>query len=133
MRRFARAAIFVGATSGALLTGALMDHSVDSVLGAPDTGGGCSSSCAVGGADLGADPAQPQAQGGYRTGPFPPSPPTLGDITAAGTIAIDGGAQQGHTVVTGPGLVNGTLSGNFTDPENPRGHCTEGLASLCGG
>jgi hypothetical protein len=121
MRRLA-SAVFVVATSGTLLTGALMDRSAVSVLGAPDAGGGCSSSCAVGGADS-SNPGQ--ARGGYSTGPLPS--PILGDVTEAGTVAS--GGAQGHVVATGPSLVNGSLSGNFESLPG-KGHCTGGYVGL---
>jgi hypothetical protein len=125
MRRFAHAAIVAVAISAPVLTGVLMDHSVVSVLGS------CKTSCTVGGAD----PNNPgNAQGGRSALTV-----TVGGVTlsgsASGTLAVPGGQQTGHTVGINPinPAANGTASGNFTDPNNPKGHCTGGanFTNLC--
>jgi hypothetical protein len=121
MRRFTHAAVLAVALSAPVLTGALMDHSVVSVLGAP---GGCSSSCDVGGATggKGSTSSGGQAEGGHINGAI--NPMTTGSIS--GTLATGGPTSPGtgHLVVTAP--VTGTASGNFTTlPGN--GHCTGAL------
>lgn len=114
MRKFAHAAVLAVAMSAPVLAGALMDHSVVSVLGAP--GNGCSSSCSVGGA------AYPSpAQGGHTTGTGCCGQP----LTVSGTMAVNGtvgpssGQNTGRTVTPTEGL-----SGNFTNGFPGNGHCT---------
>jgi hypothetical protein len=112
MRKFSYAAVFAVAISAPAVAGAaLMDHSVLSVLGAPD--GGCSSSCFVGGAD----PNNPgEAEGGHAANSL---------FNGSGTIAIPGGQQTGHIEIAS--IFPGTGSGNFTTLP-PKGHCTGGLS-----
>jgi hypothetical protein len=126
MRRFAHAAVFAVAISAPILAGALMDHSVVSVLGAPGTGP-CKSSCNVGGA------AYPSpAQGGHTTGTGCCGTP----LTVSGTMAVNGtvgpssGQNTGRTAVGGTSPA--TISGNFTNGVPGKGHCTGFLMSLCG-
>ena len=102
--------------SGPVLAGALMDHSVLLVLGAP---GGCSSSCSVGGAGNGGISSGGQAQGGHIKGVIN----SFATGSLSGTLATGDPASPGtgHLVATTP--VTGTTSGNFrTLPGN--GHCT---------
>ena len=117
MRRFAHAAVLAVAISAPVLTGALMDHSVVSVLGAP---GGCSSSCTVGGAA----PGSP-AQGGHR------NIMTFGGgaQTQSGTVAVPFGQQSTGRIATtnSSGQIVGSHSGNF---KKGTGHCT-GLTDGC--
>jgi hypothetical protein len=131
MPKFARAALLVMAMSAPVLVGALTDDSVVSVLGAPDTGGGCSSNCSVGGSKYdgggtGAINSGGKAEGGYKnfTG-------TAGEndgftFSYAGTLAGNGGRSgSGHSDVIGS-----TISGNFNTLPGT-GHCTGTRASLC--
>jgi hypothetical protein len=118
------AAVFVVAMSAPVLAGAMMDHSVVSVMGQPDTGG-CSSNCSVGGAPGGT--AEGAAQGGYTN---------LNDFgvstSTAGTGAVLGGPSTGHSVITAP--ITGSASGNFNAfPEPGHGHCTGAGSVLCEG
>jgi len=62
MRRFASAAVFAVALSAPVVAGALIDHSVASVLGAPGNGANCGSgNCSVGGASGGTAQGQHKA------------------------------------------------------------------------
>jgi hypothetical protein len=142
MRRFAQAAVAAFALSGPVLAGVLVDHSVVSVLGKPSGGTGpCSSSCIVGGADLngagqgnGAANSGGAAAGGHIKQPFSGS--ADGTQTGSGTLTDfnpgPGTPVAGHYVIDTPDPAgDGTASGNFTDPSNPKGHCTGSLASRC--
>jgi hypothetical protein len=114
--------------SAPVLAGALMDHSVVSVLGAPGTGG-CSSSCSVGGAA----PGSP-GQGGHVAS-------TKGDgFTESGTIPVvtsgPGYKFKGGTghLAEPPGAgTTGTISGNFNSYPTPssKGRCTGAAAGYC--
>jgi hypothetical protein len=123
MRKFAHAAVLAVAISAPVLTGALMDHSVVSVLGAPGNGG-CTSGCG------GANPNNPgNAQGGHSVSNF-----GFGPQTASGTLAVTGfGSGTGHYTVGGP--FPGTASGNFTSglntPPTAKGHCTGQFSGGC--
>jgi hypothetical protein len=123
MRWPAHATVFALALSTPVLAGVMVDHCVVSVLGAP---GGCSSNCAVGGAN----PSNPgQAHGGYQNGQVELGPPDHVGRTGslAGTIAVFPGATGREVLTTGPGSP-GTASGNFTNPNSPHGHCTGSLS-----
>jgi len=124
MRRFCRVAVFAVATSGALITGALIDHSVGSVVGQPDTGG-CSSNCSVGGVGTGGTNSDGAAQGGYTNLNIP----GLVSTSTAGTGAVQEGPSTGHSVITEP--ITGSISGNFNTLPGD-GHCTGAASSLCG-
>ena len=129
MPKFARAALLAMAMSAPVLAGAFMDHSVVSVLGAPDTGGGCSSNCSVGGSKYdgggtGEINSGGKAEGGYKnyTGEGGST------FRFTGTIPANGGRSgSGHGEINAPesgvaGVV-GTFSGNTT--RRPwSGHCT---------
>ena len=109
MRRFAHAAVFVVALSAPILAAALQDHSEFSVLGAP--GGGCSSTCSVGGADP-SNPGQPPGRHIREADPgF-----TQSGTPGTGRITVE--------TLFGPG----TQSGN-----HPKGvgHCTGFLSASC--
>jgi hypothetical protein len=108
MRRFAHAAVFVVALATPVLTAVLIDHSVDSVLGAP--GGGCSSACTVGGADL---DNLGNAQGRH--------------VKEGDSFSQSGTPGTGRITTGDPG-VPGTQSGN-----HPKGvgHCTGYLETSC--
>jgi hypothetical protein len=123
MRKFAYAAVFAAAISTPALAGALIAHSAISVLGAP-----CTGDCSVGGAPggNGAVNSDGKAQGGRQTINAGP----LGTVTQSGSGTVQGGQQAGHASITGP-LVNGSISGNFTDSTNPKGHCTGDFADAC--
>jgi hypothetical protein len=124
MRRFAQAAVVAAAISVPVFTGAMMDHSVVSVLGAPGNNNGakCSSGCSVGGAAPGST-----AQGGHITNPNA----SFGPQTFSGTLAVTGfGSGTGRFTVGGP--FPGTASGNFTDGLPPaKGHCTGQFVGGC--
>jgi hypothetical protein len=134
MRAFVRSTIFAIAMSAPVLAGALMDHSAVSVLGAPAGGTGpCNTQCHVGGAATGNGGVNSggAANGGHI---IVPGRNGLGSSSASGTFAVSGGQQTGH-VVQNPTNPNetGTVSGNFTDPSNPHGHCTggAGVIAMC--
>ncbi len=102
-----------------------MDHSVASVLGAPDSN--CSSSCQVGGAA----PGSP-AQGGHYV-----ATSDGGVITASGTIPVVNppGSEglvggTGHVTQTAPFPV-ATISGNFNTIPSSKGRCTGAATDLC--
>jgi hypothetical protein len=113
MHKFTHAAVLAVAISAPVLAGALMDHSVASA--APGTGGGCSSSCSVGGA------AYPSpGQGGHTTGTGCCGTP----LTESGTLAVTGFPSGSGRVAVG-GTLPGTASGNFTGGiPTSKGHCT---------
>ena len=101
-----------------------MDHSVVSVLGAPD--GGCSHECAVGGAD----PNNPgNAQGGHIKAPGG----ELGQFSASGTLAVpDDQKSRGHTDFAPGGPIGpGTTSGNFDEIPSSKGRCTGTFSDSC--
>src|SRR6476661_9641586 len=92
-----------------------------------DPGGGCSANCDRGG--LSGGTAQGPAQSGYTmaTNTNPADPFYGAYYQVAGTAPV--GASPviaGHVAVGGTGVLglDGSQSGNFTDPSNPRGHCT---------
>jgi hypothetical protein len=122
MHKFTHAAVFAVAISAPVLAGALMDHSVVSVLGSP--GGGCSSTCNVGGSA----PGSP-AQGGHTK----ISEPGMGSASMSGTDAA--GGSTGRLALNNPTLPPSSASGNFTSVTagtGPgKGHCT-GLFSAAG-
>jgi hypothetical protein len=133
MRKFAHAAELAVAISAPVLAGALMDHSVVSVLGAP--GNGCSGTCSVGGAPNPATGGLPsngntRTQGGHTTEPNVLGTPQ----TASGTLALtssgtghltQGGSRPPPGTPGNPGTLTGTLSGNLTaGPWAGKGHCT---------
>ena len=117
MHKFAHAAVFAVAISAPVLAGALMDHSVVSVLGSPGTG--CSSSCNVGGSA----PGSP-AQGGHTK----ISVSGMGSASMSGTAAA--GGSTGRIVINNPTFATGSASGNFTTVPG-KGHCTGALTGLC--
>jgi hypothetical protein len=126
MGRFAHAAVFAVAISAPVLAGALIDHSVVSVLGAPTGGTGpCKSICQVGGAN---EPALGTGNGGTSSGGQAQGGiVTASGFTAAGTIPVTGGQTTGREVLTGR-----TFSGNFTNLSAPKGHCTSnGMTVAC--
>jgi len=116
MRKFVYAVVLATAISTPVLTGALMDHSAVSVLGAP-----CSNPCAKGGAN----PANPgNAQGGHSQINVLEAPPFTGfaTITTSGTRAVPGGQESGRRVSDSPNdALDRSQSGNFT---KGNGHCT---------
>jgi hypothetical protein len=117
MRRFVQAAVVAAAISAPVFAGALMDHSVVSVLGQP-TGGKCSSNCSVGGLGSGASSGAP---GGHMKMSAP----------GVGSASISGTASTGRIVSTVPGIA-GSASGNFTNGIGAgKGHCTGFLTPLC--
>jgi hypothetical protein len=123
MRRFAHAAVLAVSMSAPILAGALVDHSVLSVLGAP-----CSVNCGVGGAPggMGGRSSDEQAQGGLAVGTNKIPPETA---VASGTSAVPGGQSTGHVTETTPSG-SSTFSGNFTTV--PHGHCTQnGITVAC--
>ena len=115
-RRFAQAAVVAAAISAPVFAGAMIDHSVVSVLGKPSGTGPCSSNCQVGGLGSGAASGAP---GGHQIASGP-----------AGTASISGTATTGRIVSTVPGVA-GSASGNFTNGFPGKGHCT-GLYSEIG-
>ena len=121
MRRFAHAAVLAVAISAPVLAGALVDHSVVSVLG--KTGGGCSSNCSVGGAAPGSS-----AQGGHR---LITTDNGLASRSSSGTGAVPGGQTTGHSTETIRGNTVGTASGNFDTVPSSKGHCTGVLSRAC--
>src|SRR5262249_1607446 len=131
-------AIFAAAISAPVLTGALMDHSVVSVQGAPGSGGGCGGlTCSVGGQGQGGVQSG-QAQGGHAktatgfgngasvSGTFAGVYQTL---SRGPSLALTGTGRR--TAFHQPtGEILGSQSGNFTTiPGN--GHCT-GNTFPCG-
>jgi hypothetical protein len=132
MRKFAHAAVLAVAISAPVLTGALMDHSVVTVLGAPGSPGPnpspCSSGCSVGG--VYPAPTYGTAQGGHSTIGCCGQPYSI-----SGTMAVNGfmgpnpnGPNDGH-LVSGSGPSLQTVSGNFSSG-TLKGRCT-GLDGLC--
>ena len=111
MRRFAHSAVLAAAISAPVLAGALMDHSVVSVLGAPGSGAKCSSSCSVGGAGNGGTSSGGAAEGGYVN--IVHSHGGL-DETTSGTLAVGGTTGRFSTP-------SGAQSGNSAKGV---GHCT---------
>jgi hypothetical protein len=118
MQKFAHAAVLAVAICAPVLTVALMDHSVVSVLGQPTNGKGCSSNCSVGG--LASSGASSGAPGGHMKMSAP----------GVGSASISGTAKTGRIVSTVPGIA-GSASGNFTNGFPGVGHCT-GLFSEIG-
>jgi hypothetical protein len=130
MPNFAHAALLAMALSAPVLAGTLTDQSVVSVLGAPDTGGGCSSNCSVGGSTYdgggtGRINSDGKAQGGYKNYTVTGDDPY--HFTFTGTLPADGGGRYGSGHSVNPG---GTISGNF-DTLPGTGHCTGSRANLC--
>jgi hypothetical protein len=117
MRRFAQAAVVAAAISAPVFAGAMIDHSVVSVLGKP--GGGCSSTCNVGGAA----PGSP-AQGGHSK----ISQPGMGSSTMSGTDAV-GGTTGRIAINNSPIVGTASASGNYKPPL--KGHCMGYLTVLC--
>jgi hypothetical protein len=117
-------AAFAIAICAPAVAAALMDQSVVSVLGAPDTN--CSSSCTVGGFGTAHGPAP----GGY----YKETVEGVGSAQIAGRLTGQVGQGTGHEVFDIPGVLTGSISGNTSDPNNPHGHCTgdPGVVSVCG-
>jgi hypothetical protein len=110
MRKFAYATVLAIALSAPVFTGALMDHSMVSVLGGPPhSPGPCNRSCDVGGAGNGGIVGA--AEGGYVN--IVHSHGGL-DETTSGTLAVGGTAGRFSTP-------SGAQSGNSTQGA---GHCT---------
>jgi len=120
MRRFASAAVFAVAISAPAVGGAMVDHSVASLLGEP-----CSGTCSVGGAGQGGQSSGGRAQGGRETDMRP-------DLSASvsGTFAVSSGQTTGHETETA-GPDSGTLSGNFNTFPSSKGHCTGFFSINC--
>ena len=126
MRRFAHAAVFAVAISAPVLAGALVDHSVVSVLGAPSGAGAkCGSGpCNVGGVSSGPSSGAPGAHDVFIT---PPE-----SFTASGQVSTSAGPvviNKGHLTLTGAAVTPEIYSGNF---ETGKGHCTQnGITVAC--
>ena len=121
MRRFVHATAFAVLLSAPVLTGALMDHSVVSVLGAPNTSGPCSGNCSVGGSALGGngfENSDGKAEGGHLIHTFGGM---AGTLTQSGTVATSDGATGRQVQIGRGGQVLTTQTGNF--PKD-NGHCT---------
>jgi hypothetical protein len=120
MRRFGYATVLSITTIGIASAGAVVDHSVVSILGKPGVGP-CSSECTVGGLGQGGTSSDLRAQGSYRKGEG--RLPGV-NVRAAGTQA------SGRLELSG--AVEGTLSGTFQG-DAFRGHTTGPEFGTCSG
>jgi hypothetical protein len=122
MNTIAKTAIFSLATFGVVAAGATVDRSDVSVMGQPGDGGGCSSTCSVGGHGTGGENSGGKAKGfAEKNLTFPEHPGEL--VTNVGTDF------SGHLVATNEatGDTIGSRSGAFAPGiEEGVGHVTFG-------